>query len=298
MKKLLLSAVAIAASMTVSAQGLYMIGAMEGYGWDPEVGMEMEEIEDGVYQCEAVMPSSPTYFAFTTTLGDWVDINAGRVAPEEKDAPFIVGEDNPFVLGVDASWQIDAGTYVFTVYYDEGYVTAEMIEGGNGDDNTPVAPGPETSVPAPEQLYLIGGITGWDPSNGMEMELVEEGVFALTNVEFTGDLYFSFTAELGDWETVNANRVGPAADGDVFSPTEANPFKWGVENAWQFEEAGTYDLYVNFNSMKAACSLSAGVESLKASSNGEDVIYNLQGVRVANPTKGLYIINGKKVLVR
>ena len=31
---------------------------------------------------------------------------------------------------------------------------------------------------------------------------------------------------------------------------------------------------------------------------GEDVIYNLQGVRVKNPGKGIYIINGKKTVIR
>ena len=30
----------------------------------------------------------------------------------------------------------------------------------------------------------------------------------------------------------------------------------------------------------------------------QGVYYNLQGVRVAQPTKGLYIINGKKVVVK
>lgn len=42
---------------------------------------------------------------------------------------------------------------------------------------------------------------------------------------------------------------------------------------------------------------STGIESIKAAvENGE--VYNLQGVRVANPQRGLYIINGKKVLVK
>ena len=38
-----------------------------------------------------------------------------------------------------------------------------------------------------------------------------------------------------------------------------------------------------------------GIQSVKAT-DGEDVIYNLQGIRVNNPGKGLYIINGKKVI--
>lgn len=42
---------------------------------------------------------------------------------------------------------------------------------------------------------------------------------------------------------------------------------------------------------------STGIESIKAAvEKGE--VYNLQGVRVANPQHGLYIINGKKVLVK
>ena len=37
-------------------------------------------------------------------------------------------------------------------------------------------------------------------------------------------------------------------------------------------------------------------EGLKV--NGSETVYNLNGQRVAQPTKGLYIVNGKKVLVK
>ena len=39
----------------------------------------------------------------------------------------------------------------------------------------------------------------------------------------------------------------------------------------------------------------SGIDSLE---NNENVIYNLRGQRVENPTKGLYIINGKKVIIK
>ena len=44
----------------------------------------------------------------------------------------------------------------------------------------------------------------------------------------------------------------------------------------------------------------AGTIGIKAISNdrGDDVIYNLQGVQVKKPGKGIYIINGKKTVVR
>ena len=32
--------------------------------------------------------------------------------------------------------------------------------------------------------------------------------------------------------------------------------------------------------------------------NGSEVYYNLQGQRVLYPTKGLYIVNGKKVIIK
>lgn len=42
-----------------------------------------------------------------------------------------------------------------------------------------------------------------------------------------------------------------------------------------------------------------GIDSISADSfNENDVIFNLQGVRVYNPESGLYIVNGKKVMVK
>lgn len=43
-----------------------------------------------------------------------------------------------------------------------------------------------------------------------------------------------------------------------------------------------------------------GIENsfIDENESGEKVIYNLNGLRVKNPTKGLYIINGKKVLIK
>ena len=43
---------------------------------------------------------------------------------------------------------------------------------------------------------------------------------------------------------------------------------------------------------------STGISNIEAETIGDDVIYNLRGQRVENPTKGLYIINGKKVVIK
>lgn len=42
-----------------------------------------------------------------------------------------------------------------------------------------------------------------------------------------------------------------------------------------------------------------GIEMPKAETTNNDAeVYDLQGRRVANPTKGLYIVNGKKVVIK
>ncbi|MBR5654848.1 MAG: hypothetical protein IKX22_12310 [Prevotella sp.] len=41
-----------------------------------------------------------------------------------------------------------------------------------------------------------------------------------------------------------------------------------------------------------------GIETISEENNGENVYYNLQGVRVSQPTKGVYISNGKKYIFK
>ena len=41
-----------------------------------------------------------------------------------------------------------------------------------------------------------------------------------------------------------------------------------------------------------------GIEAAKASQKMNGEFFNLAGQRVAQPTKGLYIVNGKKVIMK
>ena len=77
-------------------------------------------------------------------------------------------------------------------------------------------------------------------------------------------------------------------------------------------EATSYNLEVNPDqySLSVRCANAmggfgpeahvAGTVGIKAvnNDNGNDVIYNLQGLRVKNVRKGIYIINGKKTVIR
>ena len=41
-----------------------------------------------------------------------------------------------------------------------------------------------------------------------------------------------------------------------------------------------------------------GVTAIETSDRSNNVVYNLAGQRVVAPTKGLYIVNGKKVFIK
>ena len=52
-------------------------------------------------------------------------------------------------------------------------------------------------------------------------------------------------------------------------------------------------LYISFGEGDATA-----IEGVEAAAAADGIIYNIAGQRVANPTKGIYIVNGKKVLVK
>ncbi|MBR2319005.1 MAG: DUF4091 domain-containing protein [Bacteroidaceae bacterium] len=70
----------------------------------------------------------------------------------------------------------------------------------------------------------------------------------------------------------------------------------GDYDSWDDTEAYT----ANYSNLFRIDVLDAetGVEEVDSECEGTEVVYDLLGRRVENPTKGLYIINGKKVLVR
>ena len=41
-----------------------------------------------------------------------------------------------------------------------------------------------------------------------------------------------------------------------------------------------------------------GIESVEQSTKADNLYFNLAGQRVVQPTKGLYIVNGKKVIIK
>ena len=88
---------------------------------------------------------------------------------------------------------------------------------------------------------------------------------------------------------------------------------WGMEDKkdgnaeYKINEAGKYNILFKFNpnakfengyNVDCVVTTTTGIQNVKADDLKNATIYNLQGVRMQNVQKGLYIVNGKKVVVK
>ena len=121
------------------------------------------------------------------------------------------------------------------------------------------------------------------------------------------DGYFTFiTAKGENWNAVNvSDRYGAQTKNEAIAlstDVAYKVFKAGVDasaaNSWKLA-AGTYLFTIDFESKTVRVDLSDGVENIEATEEEEIEYYNLQGVKVANPSNGVYIrvINGKATKV-
>lgn len=87
--------------------------------------------------------------------------------------------------------------------------------------------------------------------------------------------------------------------------SNANPAK--VISAWdgivyELKAGKTYEFKCTGTKWRLAgfrfVSSTTGISTVKTINQSDGVLYNMQGVRVAHPTKGVYIRNGKKVVIK
>lgn len=135
-----------------------------------------------------------------------------------------------------------------------------------------------------------------------------DGTYELKEVTIAGanndDGWFAITTTPSvDWNAINANRYGPSTNNEDPSSLEKSYYSQNT-NSWQVP-AGTYDITLDTNNghIVVVKSNSSGINNiLDTDEVGEAVYYNLQGVKVVNPSNGIYVkvVNGKstKVLVK
>ncbi|MCD8296465.1 MAG: hypothetical protein LUC88_02725 [Prevotella sp.] len=89
------------------------------------------------------------------------------------------------------------------------------------------------------------------------------------------------------------NLVGEAVGDDTDNPDY-------YVATYTFASAGTHTLYTHQSSRVYYMKLvgTTGINGVSLQATGNNIYYNLNGQRVSNPAKGVYILNGKKVLVK
>lgn len=185
-----------------------------------------------------------------------------------------------------------------------GYSSSDMYCSGSGYAIWVKGYGSGTPV-GPEELYVLGNLkeSQWNTAKGVAM--TRNGLqYTAANIEFvpaSGETYcyFNLTTTLGaNWDELNsvADRYGSNAEGDrlaIGSPSQIKLYHAGGESAgcqsWAILP-GSYDIVADLSTMKIkALSPSSGVQAAEVEAV-EPEYYNLQGVRVEQPTQGLYIV--------
>ena len=283
LRKVLAVVMTVVAAFSVSAQNLYIFGSFNG--WDPANSIEMWQ-ENGVYIMEDIEFGAGGNFGLATIQSsDWDAVNANRYGFEEDNAKAVEGQAMKIVKGAGAIQVPAAGIY--NIYVNLSAMTVTLKKSG------------DVVINVPNQLYAVGNLSAgsWDPATAVE--LTKEGNIFYGEVTFTGAgdgySYFAVSGGKGDWTSVNAARFAPVAGEVAFNLDEKVEFDRG-EAAFKVVAEGTYFINVDFDSMTVwVSSEAAGVEAIEVET-ATPVYYNLQGVEVANPQNGLFIVKqGNKV---
>ena len=177
------------------------------------------------------------------------------------------------------------------------------------DDNTAIIyhllPGVEAGVyafqlPEPKEdsyLYMVGHNGNWEPSQAVAIPANAEGKYVLENVEFTNkEFKLSTTPALtsGDWDAFNVGAMCIANDAVVNADQVANLYI-GASTNITIAATGTYTITVDLEAKTLLLTTTVGVEGVEVET-APAVYYNLQGIEVANPENGVYIVKrGNKV---
>ncbi len=288
MKKLYTLAAAAMMCLGMNAQTLYVCGQGTGLAWTPEAPYEVA-LTDGAYTFEI---TELAQFKISTAFGDWDTFNAGAIGCIYTESDL----GNPVALAPNANnimcpW---IGDYKIVVAGDLSTITM-----------TTTTPKPigftavyirgtvnEWGAPAEWQMETSDGVTYWFDCTGAtaiptgaKFKIADAGWSAINygaaGVVYPDDFGTEWMYNAGDGTmavdyvgTIEAKLPSVLGDGSVLAVT-------------------IHESIVEHN---------AGVNDVTVDANAPKVYYNLQGVEVANPANGLYIVRQgdkvRKVLVK
>ena len=287
MKKLLLSAMVLAAGFVANAQDIYIIGAnVNGAEWAlAQEDAKLTDNGDGTYTWDGEVLGS----GFKLNDGTWKN-DAYNFGNNGSSLAF----DEPYVVAVGGS----TGDIQFEVPSDKvinphvtfNLNTLEVVVTGE------IEAGEAT-------YYLLGSFNEWAEGD-TDYEFVEvDGKFVLT-ADIPTDPEFKVIMDAEGTVLWLGAVLGDDMQSD-FNPAENQtlPYQIGGQDnnfnliMWDGGEV-TFVLDPAKKTLQVYEGEYDSVKKVGVQLPGVDAIYNLQGVKVANPVKGgIYIVNGKKVVL-
>lgn len=278
----------------IDVQGLYLIGAATPGNWEVADATPMTPDADNnkIYTWEGDLKVGE--FKILTDLAEGYD--GLTLHPLAANTP--IGKDKidnaPFACykgGDDNKWNVTvAGTYRLTFNCEDCTMSSEFVK--ETEYEWPAVTPIET-----ETLYLIGVVCGWNPDNAPACTKAAEGNVFVYEGQLPEGTFRATTTKA--WGThirpkVNNCPIGSEAYAGDFTYVDEPDFNWDVK------EAGNYLLTFDLDNW------TINTERLDVSSSAQFVIgnmdnvpceyYNLNGVRVQKPSKGIYIVKqGSKV---
>ncbi|MBQ8065238.1 MAG: DUF4957 domain-containing protein [Prevotella sp.] len=145
--------------------------------------------------------------------------------------------------------------------------------------------------------YLVGNFTGWAvdetyslQANTGAAEGIEEYMITL---DLEADAQFKVVKVDGESQTWYPDGMGNNyGENGELTQGRGNYTVYFRPNVDGNEDWFYGVIYVAYNGP------AVGINAIAADNMKNATYYNLQGVRVAQPTKGLYIVNGKKVVIK
>lgn len=282
MKKLYTLALAAFAALSASAQ-VYFVGEFNGVQmWTPDTPLEATLNADGNWEITLEKTGG---FKMSTAMGDWDTFNAAAFSvnngnvTEEFVGSFVdvVAWGENTNMPAQAQWKVEV-----TPDYKQVRFTQE---------------GEAAAIEA----YVVGGMetSNWGFVDLWKMTTVEKDkkYTFVCEGETMLPAGVEFKVAAPGWTMINYCTDGEAlADGE---PSECK-YNEGANSFFSEDFTGTITLELT-NGFSQAAELTftpagAGVEDVTVENNAKAVYYNLQGVQVANPEAGLYIVRrGDKV---
>lgn len=287
--KVALAGAAIMIASAASAQDLYLIGGnVDGESWALGTN-QMTANGDGTYSWKGDVLA--TGFKINDGTWDNGDLNIGA-----GEGQLVLGQPYTVSASGDSS-DINFADDIVSV--TDVTVEFDLFNMSLVVKGTPVYPDPDEIV----TLYVIGGNVDGENwalgTNPMEYNATDKNYVWKGSILGEG-----FKINDGTWAaTYNIGSSSKTDDlltlGEPFKFTKASNSQdiFFAEGVTQVEDP---IVVVDLNAGTIVVTEANAITSIKADLNGEEVIYSLQGVRVnkANMTPGIYVINGKKTVVK